>query len=218
MIKKILLLLFLSFNLIVNAQNDAKGLGVGFEFSFHKENKLSNYTYPPFAVKRTTHFNYMPSITYAFNDNSFIGFVFGFGRGESNSFNDIHNQQEYFLSYTTSMGFLYKRNLFKLNDFRVFAQSSIARHITNQMTFIKNDNGQTGEFITGRQDITSIDLNLRFGAEYRIINDLGINIFLSNDIISMEKIEALTPFLKSSNDWICFKDYIVLGIGLHYQF
>ncbi|NOQ27995.1 MAG: hypothetical protein GQ564_21745 [Bacteroidales bacterium] len=218
MIKKILFLSFLSFNLIANAQNDLKGLGIGFDFSFHKENRLNSYTYPPFEVKSTTHFNYMPSITYAFNNNSFTGLIFGFGQGESNSFNDIHDQQEYFLSNSTSIGLFYKRNLFKLHNFRAYTQPLIAIFIANQMTSIQNDNGQTGEFITGIQVISSLDFNLRIGIDYQIITDLSIGIFLSNDIISKEKIEVETLFLESSNDWIWFRNYIVLGIGLHYQF
>ncbi len=196
-----------------------RGFGIGFDFSFSNEPKTDNYTYPPFKIDRPIHYDYLPNVFFNFYNGSAIGLIFGIGQAKSDLFNDIHNQTEYFNSISTEIGLFYKYKLaHKFNrKLSGYIQPTLRYRKISQVTTISEDNGQLGEFLTGGQDISSVDLNLRLELSYELIKKLEVGFFVSNDIISREIVEERVAFIESSEKWILIKDYLIIGIGINYS-
>jgi hypothetical protein len=218
----------LGFSLICNAQiteilanpiEVKRGFGFGLDFSICQEPKIDNYNYPPFSIDKPLHFDYLPNITYNFYNGSSLGLLIGFGNAKSDLYNDIHNQTEYFESKSTEIGLFYKYRLINRfhHRFSGYIQPIVRYRKVSQLTTIHEDNGQVGEFVTGGQDIESVDLNLRLTLGYEIVKRLELGIFVSNDIISKEQVKEKVAFIQPSDDWIFIKDYIFGGLTITYK-
>jgi hypothetical protein len=203
---------------LVNPIEVKSGLGFGLDFSICQEPKIDNYNYPPFSIDRPLHFDYLPNISYIFYNGSSIGLLFGFGNAKSDLYNDIHNQTEFFSSKSTEIGLFYKYRLINKfhRKFSGYIQPLVRYRKVNQLTKIHEDNGQTGEFVTGGQDIESFDLNLRLTIGYKLVKRLELGIFISNDIVSKEQVIEKIAFIQPSDNWIFFKDYAFYGLTVTY--
>lgn len=226
---KILTVIFLSeLTLICNAQvtetlanpvEVKRGFEFGLDFSICNEPRINNYDYPPFKIDRPYHLDYLPNVSYNFYDGSSLGLTIGFGNAKSDLYNDLHNQTEYFESYSSEIGLFYKYRLIYTFHRRIsgYIQPVIRYRIINQLTKIHEDFGRTGEFVTGGQDIESVDVNLRLVLTYVIIKKLKLGVFVSNDIISKENVTEKNAFIQPSDDWIFIKDYIFGGLTITYK-
>jgi hypothetical protein len=220
--------LLLGLTLICNAQDTEtltnpgevkRGFGFGFDFSVCMEPKIDNYVYPPFKIDRPLHLDYLPNVSYNFYNGSALGLMFGLGSAKSDSYNDFRNQLEYFESKSSEIGLYYKYRLFHIfhRKFSGYIQPIIRYRNVSQLTTIREDNGQKGQFVTGGQDIGSLDLNLRLVVSYEIIKKMEIGLLISNDIVSRQIVTEKIAFIKPSNDWIFIKDYIFGGLTINYK-
>lgn len=204
---------------LTNPKEVKRGFGFGLDFSICHEPKIDNYVYPPFKIDRPLHFDYLPNAFYYFYNGSALGIMVGFGHAKSDSYNDFQSQNEYFESNSTEMGLFYKYRLINTfhRRFSGFIQPILRYRKVSQLTTIHEENGQTGEFVTGGQDIKSFDLNLRLIMSYEIIQKLELGIFISNDVISKEKVTEKVAFIQPSNDWIFLKSIMFVGLTITYN-
>jgi len=228
MIKILYIAFILGFMMICNAQNTEtlansiaakSGFGFGFDFSVCKERKIDNYIYPSFKIVSPLHFDYLPNVYYNFYNGSALGVVLGFGQAKSETYNDFQDQNEFFESNSSEIGLFYRyRIVNKFNRrFSGYIQPILRYRKVNQFTTIHEDNGQFGEFVTGGHDIESFDLNIRLIMSYEIIKKIELGIFISNDIISNEKVTQEVTFIKPSNEWIFIKNNIFGGLTINYK-
>jgi hypothetical protein len=228
MIKILTTTLLIGFSLICSAQNTEslansvevkRGFGFGFDFSICKEPKIDNYIYPPFMIDEPLHFDYLPNVSYNFYNGSALGLIIGFGNASSESYNDFHNQAEYFESKSFEIGLFYKYRLFNSLHRKLsgYVQPIIRYRNVNQLTTIREDNGQSGQFVTGGQDIGSLDFNLRLAVSYEVIKNMEFGLFISNDIMSRQIVFEKVAILEPSDDWIFIKDYVFGGLSMSYK-
>lgn len=150
MIRIFVITIFLGLMVICNAQitetlanlvEVKQGFGFGLDLSICEEPKIDNYNYPPFAIDRPLHFDYLPHVFYDFHGSS-LGLIVGFGNSKSDLHNDLHSQTEYFESKSSEIGLYYKYRLFNIHHRRFLGYiQPIARYRKiSQLTTIHEDN------------------------------------------------------------------------------
>lgn len=217
--KKVLgLLLVLSLKAIC-AQNENKGIEIGFDFTIHKAPYTSYFTSLNYPVPKTIHYNFFPSVFYQFTSKHSIGLIIGMGAGKSNYYNALHGIQEYFESQSAEIDLLYKNIMYQLNKFSLFVQPNL-RFCFNTYAvqwYDVNSVPKQKNYLDGLA-IFSTKINCRIGFNYHLKERFNIALFASNNIVSREKIEYGITNKTFVNKVIWIDRYLIFGLGLQYQF
>jgi hypothetical protein len=233
---------------ICAAQDYSKGIGFGLEIYGFDQAKVATEYLPSLYSAKVIQLNYLPQITYSFPERSTIGLYLGFGvRNIDNSIDLSHSEE--IKTISAQAGLFYKYKFIKLNRFSAYCQSALQIQLIHQQYkqfTIEYEEYEIWRTLHQEREIYMLDMNLRLGAEYRIVGGLIFNAFLGNDIISFNWLPEQITYSSSSNAtldisnnltsqeftpnqnslytgqpvsrWVFIKNYIIVGGGIRYQF
>ena len=230
------------------AQQDNFGINLGLELFVFDQAKVANEYLPSLFPEKVIQMNFLPQINYAFPGKSEVGMYLGYGQRKINNSSDA-TQTDEIKTISVLAGLFYQYKFIRLDRFNAYGQSSLQIQLNHQqykqLTTAYTE-FETMSVLQQEREIYSVDVNLRIGAEYRLVRGLYLNVFLGNDIISYnwlpeqfttyvsnssfpagQTIQFLPDPLQSENfvystgpvsRWVFFKDCIIFGGGLKYQF
>ncbi len=233
----------LCYSQTIKTSQNKNRFGLGIEYSVYKEQNMTINNFDPYIITTELpayddiipplHSDFKPFIFYSLNDNSSIGLTYGFGQQKEDYYNWFYNQNWNFESQSSEFGFFYNYKLLSLfnNKLFLYGRPTVRYRIVRQMLTTYLGDGSDAEHgeavvagtnVISNQDITNYDLNFSLIIGYEFIKKTEIELYISNNSISREKIREndrdLIAYNHPSDKWIFFDDFIFIGFGLNYRF
>lgn len=246
--KHILILSVIILSAICHAQNDEYGLNVGVEIFLFDQAKVAKKYLPSFLPDHVIQVNYLPQINYTLPGKSEVGMYLGYGQRKiDNSIDATQSEEIKTITALAGLFYKYKFiKLDRIRVYcQSGLQIQLNHQRFKQLTTEYNE-FETISVFQQEREIYALDVNLRIGSEYRLVRGLYINLFVGNDVISYNWVpEQVSTYMSSSalsqnetlhfipdplqsenyiysteaiSRWVIFKNYIIFGGGLRYQF
>jgi hypothetical protein len=162
-------------SVICIAQEDNFGINTGIELFFFNQTEVANKYVPALFQDKVIQMTFLPQINYAFPGRSEVGLYLGYGQRKIDDSADAAQAKE-IKTISALTGLFYKYKFIKLDRFRVYCQSGLQIQINYQrykQLTTEYTEFETMSVLQRERENYSLDVNLRIGAEYRLVRGIS---------------------------------------------